>query len=99
LQEGVKPHVEEERELQSLRHEDITDELILANPFMFALNRSKLVDIEKETQIYKNNECGAGEALRLPINFDLFNRRTEFPYDTIDNPMRLNPHYDQAWTD
>jgi len=84
------PQAEDNR---ALRHEDITDELILQNPFIFAMNRSKLNDIQRETRPLQNTD-GHDNVLRLPRSFDLFNRRTEFPYDTIDNPMRLNPHYD-----
>ena len=41
----------------------------------------------------KNIENAQTE-LKLFRNFDYFNRRTEFPYDTIDNPLRLNPNDD-----
>lgn len=34
---------------------------------------------------------GNENILRLEPSFDMFNRRTEFPYDTLDNPMRIDP--------
>ena len=79
---------------RKLRHEDITDEMILQNQFVFALSQAKIRDIQRENKENFGDENGQ---LRLQRNFDLFNRRTEFPYDTIENPMKLNPHSDERY--
>ena len=55
--------------------------MIKRNPFVFGLNQAKIKDAAR-----KHN----GE-MRLSHGFDLFNRRTEFPYDLVDNPMRIDP--------
>ena len=62
------------------RHPDITDDMIAANPFVFLLNKAKL-QMLKET---------GTEVLNLGFDFDLFNRRTQYPYDIIENPMKLD---------
>ena len=59
----------------------------MSNPFVFALSQAKLLDIRRQNKL----EYGDEEVLRIPPSFDLFNRRTEFPYDTIDNALRLDP--------
>jgi len=70
------------------RHEEITDDMMMSNPFVFALNQAKLLDIRRKNKLeYGSDE----EVLRIPPSFDLFNRRTEFPYDTIENALRLDP--------
>ena len=69
------------------RHEEITDDMMMSNPFVFALSQAKLLDIRRQNKL----EYGDEEVLRIPPSFDLFNRRTEFPYDTIDNALRLDP--------
>jgi hypothetical protein len=79
---------------RKVRHEDITDEMILQNQFVFALSQAKMRDIQQENKVAFGD---ADEQMRLPRNFDLFNRRTEFPYDTIENPMKLNPHQDERY--
>ena len=33
--------------------------------------------------------------LRLETAFDMFNRRTEFPFEMQDNPMRIYPQDDE----
>ena len=66
------------------KHEEITEELILKNPCVFGLNHAKINQLQK---INKESDI-----LKIPRSFDYFNKRTEFPYDLIDNPMKLNPH-------
>ena len=63
---------------QQHRHPDITDDLIAANPFVFLLNSAKLATFK---------DSGV---LKIQVDFDLFNRRTQYPYDTIENPMKLD---------
>lgn len=86
--------VQQDEADRKLRHEDITDEIILQNQFVFALSQAKLRDIKHENKEIFGDD---NEQMRLPRNFDLFNRRTEFPYDTIENPMKLNPHTDERY--
>ena len=81
---------------RKVRHEDITDEMILQNQFVFALSQAKLRDIKEENRVAFGDKDGEKQ-MRLTRNFDLFNRRTEFPYDTIENPMKLNPHFDERY--
>lgn len=68
-----------------MRHPDITDEMIKRNPFVFALNQAKIKDMKREVP---------SDVLKIPRGFDYFNRRTEFPYDLIENPMRIDPQHD-----
>lgn len=62
------------------RHPAITDDMIKKNPFVFALNQAKLKDSARAT----------GE-VNVRAGFDYFNRRREFPYDLVENPMRIDP--------
>ena len=61
-----------------LLHEDLTADIMKQNPFVFGLYQAKMNEIKP--------------SMKMERNFDLFNRRTEFPYDIIDNPMRIDPH-------
>jgi len=77
----------------TLYHADITDELIQQNSFVFGLNQAKMNDIQRANAGH-DAWWQKDKVLRIPRGFDFFNKRTEFPYDTIENPMKLNPHAD-----
>ncbi len=62
------------------RHPAINDDMIKKNPFVFALNQAKLKDAARVS----------GQA-SIHAGFDYFNRRREFPYDLVENPMRIDP--------
>ena len=48
-------------------------------------------------QIREENKENYGEdnLTRLYPGFNLFNRRTEYPYDIIENPLKINPKEDR----
>ena len=64
-------------------HPDLTEEMMKQNPLVFGMYSAKIKELTSDDNIIK-----------LPRGFDLFNRRTEFPYDIIDNAMRIDPHID-----
>lgn len=51
---------------------------------MFALNQARLKDAAR-----------ASGQVNVRAGFDYFNRRREFPYDLVDNPMRIEPQIDR----
>jgi hypothetical protein len=54
--------------------------MIKKNPFVFALNQAKLKDSAR-----------VSGHVNVRSGFDYFNRRREFPYDLVENPMRIDP--------
>ena len=78
-----------------MRHTEITDDIIEQNPFLFAMNQAKMNEIHKENA-GQDGWWQKDKVLRIPRGFDYFNKRTEFPCDIIENPMKLNPHADDV---
>ena len=74
-------------EFKQLRHEEITEEMILANPFVFALNQAKM----NSTIENNESEFGKENMLRFPESFNMYNKRVEFPYDIVENAMKIDP--------
>lgn len=34
---------------------------------------------------------GQDQSLKMPVNFSMFNKQTEFPYETIPNVFKISP--------
>ena len=57
------------------------DAEVAENPFVFLMNQAKL----------KSFSCEGEDSVRLPTNFSMFNKQTEFPYETIPNVFKISP--------
>lgn len=78
---------------RQMRHPKITDDMIKRNPFVFALNQAKLKDMHRESQQSSapGSSAAANFEVKVTSGFDYFNKRTEFPFDLVENPMRIDP--------
>lgn len=76
-----------------MRSEQVTDQIIMQNPFVFAMHQAKIQALQKQPA------AGAASTgpLRLPTAFSLFNRRTEYPFDSVPNAMKLDPDLREKW--
>lgn len=63
--------------------------MMLQNPFVFGLNHVKMAQLRKENQDKLGSDDGI---MRIHHSFNLYNRRTEFPYDAVPNACCLNPN-------
>ena len=75
-QEAILANIEQAGAEQADIDAEVAD-----NPFVFLMNQAKL----------KSFSSDGGDSVRLPTNFSMFNKQTEFPYETIPNVFKISP--------
>lgn len=62
--------------------------MIAQNPFVFAMAKTKMQSfIEDQVGEFPEQPL----CVRIPRSFDMFNRRSEYPFEVNENPLRIDP--------
>ena len=79
-QEDLISQIEQQAQEQRAVDGEIAD-----NPFVFLMNQVKVQSFIEEAETAEAN------SVRLPTNFSMFNKQTEFPYESIPSVFKISP--------